>query len=75
MAPNWIITVKALTKGVLCIPIAPSVMIMWPVDETGKNSVKPSTIAITSACHQVISNIYKVCDYSFVIVFSSLLGR
>jgi hypothetical protein len=38
-------TVKVLVKGSEAIPNKEDTMIMWPVDETGKNSVSPSTMA------------------------------
>ena len=55
MAPNWIMTVKALTKGVLSTPKRLWAIIMWPVLDTGRNSVSPSTIAMMTVCRISIS--------------------
>jgi hypothetical protein len=46
MAPNWMIIVNAFTKGVLSTPSRFCVIIMCPVEDTGRNSVSPSTIAM-----------------------------
>ena len=47
MAPNWMMTVKALTNlSWISTPSKFSTIIMWPVLDTGKNSVSPSTIEI-----------------------------
>ena len=46
IAPNLIFTVKSLTKLSGSIPSSFWVIIIWPVEETGKNSVIPSTMAI-----------------------------
>jgi hypothetical protein len=46
IAPNCIITVNAFTKGVLSTPNKLWAIIIWPVEETGRNSVKPSTMAM-----------------------------
>jgi hypothetical protein len=39
--------VKSFTKGSEAMFITDEAMIMWPVDDTGKNSVSPSIIART----------------------------
>ncbi len=39
-----------LAKSSFFTPSKASVIIMWPVEETGKNSVRPSTTAIIIAC-------------------------
>jgi hypothetical protein len=46
IAPSCIATSKSFVKSSLAIPKNELAMIMWPVEEIGKNSVKPSTIAI-----------------------------
>jgi hypothetical protein len=38
---------KSLVKSSFAMPIKELVIIMWPVEEMGKNSVIPSTMAIT----------------------------
>jgi hypothetical protein len=38
-------TVKSLVNGLEAIPIIDEAMIMCPVEDTGRNSVSPSTIA------------------------------
>jgi hypothetical protein len=43
-----------LVKSSLAIPIKELTIIMWPVEEMGKNSVIPSTMAITMASKMVI---------------------
>jgi hypothetical protein len=48
MAPSWMKTVKAAARS----PVKPRkcpARIRWPVEETGTNSVSPSTIPRTSA--------------------------
>ena len=60
MAPNWIITVKAFTNGVLSIPSTLWAIIMCPVEDTGRNSVSPSTIAMITVCNQSMG----VCYFS-----------
>jgi hypothetical protein len=37
--------VNVLVKESSAMPIIEEVMIMWPVEDTGKNSVRPSTMA------------------------------
>jgi hypothetical protein len=37
--------VNSLTKGSAAMPIMDEAIIMWPVDDTGKNSVIPSIMA------------------------------
>ena len=45
MAPNWMIAVKAVTAGSSTgCPSSFSAMVRWPVLDTGRNSVSPSTI-------------------------------
>jgi hypothetical protein len=41
--------VNNFTKSLEAIPITEEPIIMWPVDETGKNSVIPSIMARTIA--------------------------
>jgi hypothetical protein len=41
--------VNNFTNGVTSIPKTAVVIIMWPVDEIGKNSVRPSIIAMRNA--------------------------
>ena len=55
MAPNCIITVNALTKGVLSTPNRLYAIIMCPVEDTGKNSVSPSTMAMMTVSNKSIS--------------------
>jgi hypothetical protein len=54
MAPNCIATVNIFTKLSEAIPINAEAIIMCPVDEMGKNSVKPSIIARIMACKLLI---------------------
>jgi hypothetical protein len=49
MAPNWIATVKSLVKLFGGTPSSLSVMIICPVEDTGRYSVIPSTIAMIIA--------------------------
>jgi hypothetical protein len=42
-------TSKSLVNGSAAIPRRELAMIICPVEEIGKNSVKPSTMAITTA--------------------------
>jgi len=42
--------IKVSAKFLFSIFIKEVASIMWPVDDTGKNSVNPSIIAIMSAC-------------------------
>ena len=51
------IKVNALTNSVLSTPKTFCVMIMCPVDDTGKNSVKPSTMAMMMVSQMVKSPI------------------
>ncbi len=45
MAPIWITAVYAVIAGsLISSPRAFSTMVRWPVLETGRNSVSPSTI-------------------------------
>jgi hypothetical protein len=41
--------VKVFVNGSGAIPIKEDAIIMWPVEDTGRNSVRPSTIANTTA--------------------------
>ena len=45
MVPSWITMVNNLVKSSEAIPIKEEAMIMWPVEDTGKYSVKPSIMA------------------------------
>jgi hypothetical protein len=58
MAPSWMQIVNSFTKGVDSIPRRAEVMIMCPVDEIGRNSVNPSTIAIINASKYVMKLFY-----------------
>ena len=50
MAPIWITAVNAVTDGSSTwSPSHFSAMVRWPVLETGRNSVSPSTIPSTIA--------------------------
>lgn len=55
MAPNCMMMVNALTKSEFSTPNRFSAISICPVDETGKNSVKPSTMDIIMVCRRVIS--------------------
>ena len=44
MAPNWIITLKAFENSGGSSFTNSFTKIRWPVDDTGKNSVTPSTM-------------------------------
>jgi hypothetical protein len=46
--------VKAFTKSVLSTPKRFWAIIMWPVDDTGRNSVNPSTMAMMMVSNAVI---------------------
>ena len=52
--PNWMETMNIFTKASSCIPKNELVNIMWAVEDTGKNSVKPSTIAMMIASKKFI---------------------
>ncbi len=54
IAPSCIAIVNNLTNGVAFIPKIAVPIIMWPVEEIGKNSVKPSITAIINASKYVI---------------------
>src|SRR5947207_8311082 len=55
MAPTWITAVNPTTAGSSTgIFISPSVIFRWPVDETGRNSVKPSTTPRIPASRMLI---------------------
>ena len=45
IAPNWMAIVNNFVKGSWAMPIIEEPMIIWPVDEMGKNSVMPSMMA------------------------------
>jgi hypothetical protein len=47
-------TVNSFIKAVDSIPKIAVAMIMWPVEETGKNSVNPSTIARINVSNKVM---------------------
>jgi hypothetical protein len=46
--------VKSFVKSSLAIPKKEEAIIMWPVEETGKNSVIPSITARIIACNVFI---------------------
>jgi hypothetical protein len=50
--------IKAFTKSLVGIPRIPWVKIMCPVEEMGRNSVIPSTIAIIIASNQLMGYSY-----------------
>ena len=52
MAPNCMMKVKAFTNSVLSTPSTFWAIIMCPVDDTGRNSVSPSTIAMMTVSSQ-----------------------
>jgi hypothetical protein len=61
MAPNWMATMNDLVNA-FCSGGRPnnfSVMIMWPVEEIGRNSVSPSTNPIMIASIILIAVNYK----------------
>jgi hypothetical protein len=49
MAPNWMEISNNLVNSSFWIPSRELVMIICPVEETGRNSVNPSTTAIIIA--------------------------
>ena len=50
MAPTWMTAVNAVTDGSSTSrPSRPSAMVRWPVLDTGRNSVSPSTTPRTTA--------------------------
>ena len=55
MAPNWMAISNSLVKSSLAIPSIELAMIIWPVEEMGRNSVNPSIIEITIVSKRVIS--------------------
>ena len=56
MVPNWITIVNSLVKSSCAIPKKEDVIIMCPVEDTGKYSVMPSIMARTIASN--MSKIY-----------------
>src|SRR3954454_8495889 len=55
MAPNWITTSKISADGNRCLKsIRRSARIRWPVEETGRNSVTPSTTPRNAAWIRVV---------------------
>jgi len=44
IAPNWTMIIKLFTNSVLGISKKKPVIIIWPVEDMGKNSLNPSTI-------------------------------
>ncbi len=65
IAPTWMIAVNAVGPGpVICIPMSFSVIVRWPVEETGRNSVSPSTMPRTMACHSTITRYSPTPDRS-----------
>ena len=67
IAPNCIIKVKAFTNSLLSTPNIFCVIIMCPVDDTGRNSVNPSTIAII-----IVSNILIIFPLCWVVILCFL---
>ncbi|MNL79927.1 hypothetical protein D3C87_2066420 [compost metagenome] len=53
IAPNWMITSKLSALAPVKFMAWPA-MIIWPVEETGRNSVKPSIIPIMIAIQRLI---------------------
>src|SRR2546430_15224520 len=49
MAPNWISTAKVLPKSSSSKPKKRCTSNRWPVEDTGRNSVRPSTTPRTNA--------------------------
>ncbi len=67
MAPNWMMNVKAWTKASpCCTPIRFCVMIMCPVEDTGRNSVNPSTMEMMMVCRRVIIPVPADCKSPFL---------
>jgi hypothetical protein len=63
-------TVNIFVKGSSAIPIREDPMIMWPVEETGKNSVTPSMIArIIDSNIDMIVTLLKHALYSVINLF------
>ena len=54
MAPSCMATVNIFTKGSEAMPMMDDPMIICPVDETGKNSVRPSMMASIIAWRMVM---------------------
>ena len=56
MAPTWMTAVKATTAlSSTGMSISPSVILRWPVEETGRNSVTPSTTPRITAWPMLIA--------------------
>jgi len=49
MAPGWIATSNAFMMSESGSPSSDWVRIRWPVDDTGRNSVSPSTTPMMAA--------------------------
>ncbi len=49
MAPGWIATSNAFMTSESGRPSSDWVRIRWPVDDTGRNSVSPSTMPMMAA--------------------------
>ena len=58
IAPTWINTSKNLRNSVCCSPISRAPIIIWAVEEMGKNSVMPSITPRRAACIIVIGELY-----------------
>src|SRR3954452_13891866 len=52
MAPSWITTSKTVLPGPVN-PISSAARIRWPVEETGRNSVTPSTMPRMTAISRI----------------------
>jgi hypothetical protein len=50
MAPNWITISNNFVKGLLAVSKNADAMAIWPVEDTGRNSVIPSMMARMMAC-------------------------
>ena len=69
---TWIhLTVKSFTKESEAFPIKVEAMIIWPVEETGKNSVSPSIMAKIMASKKLIEKNKKnySSDFTFLLGF------
>ena len=55
IAPSCMQMVNSFTNGSVAIPITEEPIIIWPVEETGKNSVNPSMMARIKACKKLIN--------------------
>jgi len=69
IAPNCIAMVNVFVKGSEAIPKNDDTMIMWPVDETGRNSVSPSTMAKMIASKIDMNNYFSsLGEYSIAMI-------